>query len=164
MKPTSLCLIEMGRTGLELVKSYPDVLPVDELNNIILKSIPMGSNDGDFTTSTVGPNMISGYIFAIPGEQRQNIASLVAVFNDSNYEQQVIKKVFSFTVDELRKSEAITTEIIANILPKLYDGLVKGKLQIKISQVTSLNLEISSEDGTKEKKDSFDEFGDDVWR
>ena len=27
MKPISLCLTHMGKSGLELVKSYPDVLP-----------------------------------------------------------------------------------------------------------------------------------------
>ena len=26
-KPISLCLVHMGKTGLELVRSYPDVLP-----------------------------------------------------------------------------------------------------------------------------------------
>ena len=82
-------------------------------------------------------------------------------FNSMDYQPQVIKKVFSFTVTELRKNDAITTEMISELLPKLYDGLVKGQLRIKISSVVTLALEIGEEEV---KKDSFDEFGDDVWR
>ena len=164
LKPTSLCLVEMGKNGLELVRSYPKVLSEDELNNITLKSIPMGSNDGDFTTSTVGSNIFSGYIFAIPGEERQNIASLIAVFNSHNYEQKIIRKVFSFTIEELRKNDTIDTQTISDILPKLYDGLVKGKLEIKVSHVATLSLEISSDEASKEEKDNFDQLGDDVWK
>jgi hypothetical protein len=165
IKPTSLCLVEMGKNGLELVRSYPEVLSSGELNEIIIKSMPMGSKDGDFTTSSAGPNYISGYIFAIPSEERTNIASLVAVFNDENYEHQVIKKVFTFTVDELRKNELMDKETLSNILNKLYDGLVKGKLSINIRSETTLNFEIKTGSSDDEKeKDSLDEFGEDVWK
>lgn len=165
MKPVSLCLVEMGKTGLELVRSYPEVLTTDELNEVIIKSMPMGSNDGDFTTSTAGTNHLAGYIFALPGEERMNVASLVAVFNNDNYEQQVIKKVFSFTVEELRKNDMMDKETVSKILNKIYDGLVQGKLSIKIHSETTLNLEITASNSSKqEEEDSFDEFGDDVWK
>jgi hypothetical protein len=153
----------MGKNGLELVRSYPEVLTTDELNDVIVKSMPMGSKDGDFTTSTAGSNYISGYIFALPSEERTNVASLVAVFNNDKYEQQVIKKVFAFTVQELRKNDLMDREMISNILNKIYDGLVKGKLSIKIHSETSLNLEINT-GSSDDNDDPFDEFGDDVWK
>jgi hypothetical protein len=31
MKPMSLCLVQMGKTGLEVVSFHPDVLPDDVL-------------------------------------------------------------------------------------------------------------------------------------
>ena len=161
-KPVSLCLVHMGKKGLELVRSYPEVIPENELNNIVLKSMPMGSHDGDFTTTTVGDSVISGYIFSVPGDERTNIASLIAVYGSMDYELNIVKKVFTFTINELRKSNAIDTQTLAEILPKLYDGLLKGKLQIKISSVTSLNLEITT-GGEEKEADNLDEFGDDVW-
>jgi hypothetical protein len=153
----------MGKKGLELVRAYPEVLPENELNNIVLKSMPMGSHDGDFTTTTVGDSVISGYIFSVPGDERTNIASLIAVYGSMDYELNVVKKVFTFTVNELRKTNAIDTNTLAEILPKLYSGLVKGKIQINISSVTSLNLEITTGDADEKQEDSMDDFGDDVW-
>lgn len=163
MKPVSLCLVEMGKKGLELVRAYPEILPQEEVNNIVLKSMPLGANDGDFATNTTGTSVISSYVFSLPGEERTNIASLIAVFSSMNYQPQVIKKVFSFTVTELRKNNAIDKQVITDLLPKLYDGLVKGELRIKISSVVTLDLAITSE-LADEKKDPFDAFGEDVWK
>ncbi|MEA2071047.1 MAG: hypothetical protein U9O98_07125 [Asgard group archaeon] len=163
-KPVSLCLVQMGKKGLELVRAYPEVIPEQELNNIVLKSMPMGSTDGDFTSSTVGSSAISGYIFSVPSEERTNIASLIAVFDSMNYNQATIKKLFTLTIQELRKNDNVSTETLANILPSIYDGLLKGKLKIKISSMKTFSLEISNSDEEEVERDHFDEFGEDVWR
>ena len=82
MKPISLCLVHMGNKGLELVEAYPKVLPVNILNEIVTKSMPMGAKEGDFTSNTIGQSAFSGYIFSLPSDTgRSNIASLIAVFN-----------------------------------------------------------------------------------
>ncbi|MHA1211286.1 MAG: hypothetical protein ACTSSH_02385 [Candidatus Heimdallarchaeota archaeon] len=163
IKPESLCLVQMGKAGLELVKSYPEVLSEDELNNIVLKSMPLGAKDGDFTTNTVGNNVLSSYIFSMPGEERTNVASLVAVFNDMDHQPQIIKKVFSFTVTELKKNNYNNMDIFSELLPKLYAGLTSGHLKLKLSSVLTIDMEIDTGKEDPKDKDSFDDLSDDIW-
>jgi len=62
MKPISLCLVQIGNKGIELVNSYPNVLPTEVTNQIILKSMPFGAKHGDFITTNSGqkfPDMFS---------------------------------------------------------------------------------------------------------
>ncbi len=66
MKPMSLCLINMGVKGLELIKSFPDVIPSDSMNQLVYKTIPIGSNPGDFATTTFNDLNLSSFIFRIP--------------------------------------------------------------------------------------------------
>ena len=103
MKPISLCLTHMGKTGLELVSTYPDVLPQPLINEIVMKSMPMSAKEGDYSSSTAEGIVFESYIFHVPGEERNNIASLIAVFDNSEYNRQSIRKFFSFTVTELQK-------------------------------------------------------------
>lgn len=164
MKPQCLCYVNMGADGFNIVKAHPDVIPEEELRNIALKSMPMGAKDGDFTTNTVGNAVISGYVFSIPSKKnRDNIGSLVAVFNSMDYQPKVINKVFSFTITELKKNNMVTDESITKILPNLYDGIVKGKLKIKISSVATLEMSVD-EESSQEKSDKFQSFGDDIWK
>ena len=163
MKPISLCFVNMGSTGLDIVKAHPDVIPEDELKKIAIKSMPLGAKEGDFTTNTVDTNVISGYVFSIPREnERDNIGSLVAVFSSMDYQPQVINKVFSFTISELKKHGLISTQAIIEILPSLYEGMVKGVLKIKVSSIVTLEMSIG--DNKEEKKDNFQSFGDDIWK
>ena len=77
MKPLSLCLVQMGARGLELVKSFPDVIPTDSMNQLVYKTIPMGSNSGDFASTTFNDLNLTSYIFRIPSvDQRDNLAAL----------------------------------------------------------------------------------------
>lgn len=163
-KPVSLCLVQMGKYGLELVRAYPEIIPKSELNQIVIKSMPLGANDGDFITTTVGESVISGYIFSVPGEERNNIVSLIAVYNSMNFNQQMIKKVFSTTITELKNYNVASTELFTNILPKIYDGLVSGRLKIKISSVITLDIETESNSSKQAAKTKFDEFSDDIWK
>lgn len=162
MKPVCLCLVQMGQKGLELIESYPKVIPDEEMATIALKSMPIGAKEGDFSTNTVGKSVISGYVFRIPAadSERDNIGSLVAVFNDMNYDPLVINKVFSFTIDGLNSYNLISVQNISEILPSLYNGIIKGELKIKVSSITTLEMTVGE---NKEKKNSFDSFGEDVW-
>lgn len=166
MKPISLCLTHMGKSGLELVKSYPDVLPEQILNEIVLKSMPMSAKDGDFSSSTAEGVIFESYIFTIPGEQRNNIASLVAVFDNSEYNRQVIRNFFSFTVAELQKNKLSDTNTYEKILPNMFDGLNKGRVKIKISSVVTLDFDFSfKEEKEKDRGEEFlDAMKDDMWK
>ena len=131
MKPMSLCLINMGVKGLELIKSFPDVIPSDSMNQLVYKTIPIGSNPGDFATTTFNDLNLSSFIFRIPSvDQRDNLASLVAVFSSSDYDSKTIKQVFSWVVSELDKKDLLNTGTLENILPKLYKGFNKGQFKI----------------------------------
>ena len=164
MKPISLCLVQMGSKGLELVKAYPKVLPENIITEIVTKSMPMGAKEGDFTSNTIGPSAFSGYIFALPSETgRSNIASLIAVFNDLDYDSNVIKKVFTFTVTELKKNNMIDTETIIKIMPNLFTGLAEGHLKIKISSVVTLECDVRKEDKDKDEE-ALNNFGQDFWK
>lgn len=164
MKPVSLCLIRMGQKGLELVDTYPEVLPKEALNQIAVKSMPFNARDGDFSTSTVGDNVISGYVFAVPSQEgRSNIASLVAVFDSLKFDPETIKKVFSFTITELKKNNLIEIDTLSKILPNLYKGLAKKQLKIKISSVVTLEFDFREEE-EEEKAKELDKFSKEIWK
>ncbi len=166
MKPISLCLIQMGKKGLELVKAHPDVVPESTLNQIVLKSMPMSSKEGDFSSSTADKCVFESYIFSVPGAERNNIATLVAVFEGSDYKREDIRRFFSFTVTELEKNQMVNIEMITKILPHLYEGLSKEKVKIKISSVVTLEFDFTSE--KKSEEDPGKEFAasmqDDLWK
>ncbi|MBD3189255.1 MAG: hypothetical protein GF308_01350 [Candidatus Heimdallarchaeota archaeon] len=163
MKPQALCFVNMASDGLNIVKAHPDIIPEEELKNIAIKSMPLGAKEGDFTTNTVGSSVISGYVFSIPRDnQRPNIASLVAIFKSMDFQPKVINKVFSFTISELKKHDLVSTQSIQEILPSLYDGLVKGQLKIKVSSIVTLEMTIG-DDAKDESKSHFQSFGDDIW-
>ena len=165
MKPISLCLVQMGQKGLELVKAYPDVLPEETLNQIVLKSMPMGAKEGDFTSSTAGDTVFSGYIFSIPSKVgRSNIASLVAVYNDMKYDSETIRKVFSYTVTELHQKKLDDVETITKIMPNLYKGITEGQLKIKISSVVTLEFNFQEEKAKDKNGEAINGFTKDFWK
>ncbi|MCF2143290.1 MAG: hypothetical protein K9W42_06275 [Candidatus Heimdallarchaeota archaeon] len=163
MKPQALCFVNMGEKGLDVVKVHPDVIPQEELTEIAVKSMPLGAKDGDFTTNTVRNNVLSGYIFSIPREnERDNIGSLVAIFKSMKYQPQIINKIFSFTIAELKKHNMVSKESITGILPSLYNGMIKGQLKIKVSSVVTIEMSFGEKE-KRNKKDKLGELGDDIW-
>ncbi len=160
MIPISLILIQMGKSGLELVSAYPESLPEKELNKIVFKCMPLGAEDKDFVTLTVEKRIISTFIFAIKGKSRNNIGALTAVFVTAEYKPQILERLFSYTINELKKKKLLTIDLLSEILPKLYNGIIDGKYKIEINSEVTLEYQ---EDQKNEEKNSFDSFGDDVW-
>lgn len=167
MKPISLCLVQMGDKGLELVKSYPNVLPEPIMNQVVVKSMPFNAKNGDFMTSTVADTVFSGYVFSVPSNQgRDNIASLIAVFSDMKYDTEVIHKVFSFTIGELKKHKIAEIDTVMKILPNLYKGFAEGQFNVKISSVVTLEFDFDKKKSEDEDRDqeSLNSFGRDLWK
>ncbi len=166
MKPIGVCLTQMGKTGLELVNVYPNALPDSLLNELVIKSMPMSAKDGDFTSSTVQDCQFESYIFSIPGKDRKNIASLVAIFENSTYDRNSVRKFFSFTVAEIKKNNLGNTETFSKILPSMYEGLVKGKIKIKISSVVTLEFDFQDKDKKQKKRGEkfVDSLKDELWK
>ena len=166
MKPVSLCLVHLGAQGLELIKAYPDVLPEEITNQVILKSMPMGAKPGDFLTANIDANNFSGYVFQIPSKDgRDNLASLVAVYETENYNPNMIKKMFSFTLEELQKNQLVDIKTISKILPEMYNGIAKGHLKIKISSIVMLEFTFESEEKQKNKtQEIVSNVKNELWR
>lgn len=165
MKPTSLCLVQMGEKGLELVEAYPKTYSKEVLNQIAIKSMPLNAKEGDFSSATVGPAVLSGYVFSIPAtEGRNNIASLVAVFESMKYNPESIRKIFSYIIIELKKNDLVTIDTLKALLPKLYTGISQGQLRIKISSVVTLDFTLEEDEEVNEKKKSLDDFRNKMWK
>ncbi|MBD3190188.1 MAG: hypothetical protein GF308_06075 [Candidatus Heimdallarchaeota archaeon] len=166
MKPVGLALIQMGKTGLELVKSHPNVLPKETLNEIVLKSMPLSAKDGDYASSTAGGCVFESYIFSIPGKRRRNIASLVVIFDKENYDRKTIRRFCSFTITELKKNNLADAETISEILPNLYNGLSERRMKIKISSVVTLSFDFDEkEQKDKKPEEKFvDSLKEDFWK
>ena len=166
MKPISMCLTHMGKKGLELVKIYPDTLPKQTINEVVLKSMPMSAKEGDFASSTAEGVIFESYIFSVPGEDRGNIASLVAIYEKPDYNRENLRRFFSFTITELKKNNIADTSTLTDILPNLYEGLAKGKVQIKISSVVTLEFDFDEQDKKpKDRGEKFlEEMQGDLWK
>ena len=163
MKPMSLCLINMGSRGLELVKAYPDVIPADAMNQLVYKTIPMGSHPGDFASTTFNDLNLTSFIFRIPTtDARDNLASLVAVFNTTDYDAQSIKKVFSWVTTELEKKELLSADTLKNILPKLYKGFSKGTFKIEITSTSTISFDFPNQNKGSNGA-AIDNLADDLW-
>jgi hypothetical protein len=155
----------MGQKGLELVKAYPEVLPDEILNQIVIKSMPMGAKEGDFSSSTVEDAIFSGYTFSIPSKSgRDNIASLVAVYDTMKYDSESIRKVFSFTITELKKNNLMDVDTVTKIMPNLYNGLVEGHFKVKISSVVTLEFDMKSKEEKDKDLEAINGFGKDFWK
>ena len=164
MKPVSLCLVQMGDKGLELVKAHPNVLPKQVLNELTYKSMPMGAKPGEFYSATVGDLYYSSYVFSLPREgTRDNIAAIIAVFNNMKYNIEGIRKVFSFIINELNSNKLLKTEIVEEIIPNLYKGFDSGHIKIKISSIATIDIDFANKD-EPEEKDRTNDLEDDLWR
>ena len=164
MKPLSLCISRIGVKGLELVQTYPDVIPKVILNELAIKSMPMGAKIGDFTSSSIGTICFSSYIFALPmKDSRDGIAAIIAVFPNINYDNRGIHRVFSVIISKLKEKAFLNLEVLEEILPSLFEGFKKGEIKIKISSMVSLEINFDSEEKVKEKKNNLDGFAADMW-
>jgi len=168
MKPISLCLIQMGDKGLECVRAFPDVIPNEILNEIVIKSMPMGAKEGDFTSSIIaGNNAFSGYVFCIPrSNDRNNIASLVAIYENIKYDVNNVRNLFSLIITEMKKYEVISTDILTQILPTLYKSFESETIKIKISSVVTIEINNKADDELPAKplEKSVNSFEKDMWK
>ena len=163
MKPLSICLVQMGSKGLELVSSHPNVLPKKVLNELAYKSMPMGAKPGEFVSSSVGDLFYSSYIFSLPIEgSRDNIGAIIAVFNDLKYNVEGIRKIFSFLIKELETKTILRLDLMEEILPNLFTGFSKGNIRIKISSVATISIDFQNE--VEETVDETNAIEDDLWR
>ena len=106
---------------------------------------------------------LSSFIFRIPSsDDRDNLASLVAVFSSADYDSKTIKQVFSWVINELEKKELLSTGTLENILPKIYKGFNKGHFKIEITSTSTISFDFKTEANDKNGK-AIDSLADDLW-
>jgi len=163
IKPIALCITYMGKGGLELYKIYPGKIVENILNEIVIKSMPMGAKEGDFTTVTISDGKVfSGFIFSIPYEiGRDNIVSLIAIFDGFNYRVVTIENNFRKIITSLKEHNLATLEIIGELLPQIYDCFIKTKGVLKLNNGFTIPINFTTLPLTK--KDKLAEFTEDIW-
>jgi hypothetical protein len=152
----------MGTKGLELVKVFPEGISSRDLNKIALKSMPLAAQEGDYLASNFQSKYFFSYIFSVPGKNRNNIASLVAVYDKSTFNQDQVRQVFAYVVTELKSSKLNDLKTLQTIVPNIYKGLLQKKMKIKISSVATLEFDFS-EEKAKEEKEVLDDLVKDMW-
>ncbi|MBN1328178.1 MAG: hypothetical protein JXA54_01780 [Candidatus Heimdallarchaeota archaeon] len=156
IKPLALCLVQVGKKGLEIVDSYPKILPKEIESQIAFKCMPFGAKDGDFLSANITETYFSGYVFRVPEKQgRDNLASLVVVFDTENYNPISFKKVFSLTLEKLAENNLVTLNNVQKLLPEMFNGITKGKLRIKISSIVMLEFDFEDINEKKDKKEEI---------
>ncbi len=166
MKPINLCLIHVGKKGLELVGSHPKSLPTEIMNQILLKSMPFGAKPGDFLTTSTGNNCFSGFVFRVPSNiGRDNLATIMAIFDSEDYNPNSVKKLFSTILEKLQENDLVKMETMVNLLPEMYRGMSKGYLKLKISSVVTLEFDFKSEDKERDQTErKVSDIRRELWR
>jgi hypothetical protein len=155
----------MSKKGLEITKAYPDVLNQEIKNEIALKSMPLGAKGEDFTTVTLSDKKVfSGLIFRVPHLMtRDNIASLIAVFDSMNYNAGILQERFTELVESLKEHNVISVEKVNNLLEELFEGILAGKCELTIKRGKSIKLDFTEIEAKFAKKDKLKKFTSDVW-
>ena len=148
MKPISLCFIQMGEKGLELVSNHPKVLPRPILDAITYKAMPLGAQPGDFYNSTIGKLHYVSYILRLTRKnERDNIAAFVAVFSNTNYDGEIIQQDISKILSELEKKALLKTDIIESIMPSIFEGFKYNQIKITFNKNEDFEIDISKKNG-----------------
>ena len=155
----------MSKKGLEIAEVVPNILNQEILKEIALKSMPLGAKEGDFTTVTLSDKKIfSGFIFTVPHLlTRDNIASLIVVFESMNYNTGIIQERFTELINSLKKHNVISVEKVNELLPDLFEGIITGKCRLSIKRGLDIDLDFTDLEAKFAKKDKIKEFTSDVW-
>jgi hypothetical protein len=80
------------------------------------------------------------------------------------YDSETIRKVFSFTITELKKYNVADMHTISKILPNIYKGLTDGQLKVRISSVVTLEFDFQQKEEKDKDLDAINSFGKEMWR
>ena len=73
--------------------------------------------------------------------------------------------MFSLTIQQLQKADAIDINTIEEILPSIYTGIQKGSFKVKISSVTTIEIKVENEDEERDPKKAIEKsIANDLWR
>ena len=163
MKPLVLCLIYLSDKGLKCIRNYPMNISNRDLNKVVTQSMKEDSKDGDFLFSAVGSKILASYIFHVPYQSDIIQACFTFVYKSMDFNPQEINDYFTETVEKLKQNDMLDLETIANILPKLYSGIKKKDIKIKVKSQVSIQIKSERKKKRKPRKDIIESIGDDLW-
>ncbi len=154
----------MGTKGLEVVKVHPNILSEKTLNEIALKSMPLGAKENDFITVTLADKKVfSALIFTVPLQLgRDNIVSLIAVFESINYNAEIIQKNFVKIISNIKEIFDISIEVVSKLLHDIFEGIKREKFKLNLPSNITIDLDFSGLE-LKSKKDKVKNLTSDVW-
>ncbi len=154
----------MGTKGLEVVKVHPNILNEKTLNEIALKSMPLGAKENDFITVTLADKKVfSALIFTVPLQLgRDNIVSLIAVFESINYNAEIIQKNFVKIISNIKEIFDISIEVVSKLLHDIFEGIKREKFKLNLPSNITIDLDFSGLE-LKSKKDKVKNLTSDVW-
>ena len=166
MKPECICLIISGRTGPQIVREFPEILFKRKFKGIPQLALPYGAMEGNFISSTIGKYFFSSYIFLLVTEQEAQTASLAAIFKKDSYDPEKVKEYFKKTIIKFRDKQEADLVTLANSLPDIYRDYRKGKMSMKISTTTFIQIDSELNDKPKPKEniqEKIKKIDDDLW-
>jgi hypothetical protein len=129
--------------------------------------MPLSAKPGDFASTSVKDLAFSSYVFEIPsaGPERQNIGSLIAVYQSMSYNAHAVKNAFTVVIDQLQTKNFLEIKVLEKILPNLYQGFTKGEFIIEISSVAKIAFKFPSDDEDEDSLSSrVDNVSNDIWK
>ena len=166
MKPECICLIVKSNIGLEIIRIIPDKLFKRRIRNLPRVSLPFGAMEGDFISSKIDRLFFASYIFLIPSNEKAMPASLTAVFKKDDFYPEKVKSYFKKSIAALRDKQKGDFASIANSLPEIYQGYLKGRVTIKSTTTTSIQIGSDKKKSVKGKippKENIKRIDDDLW-
>ena len=166
MKPECICLIVKSNIGLEIIRIIPGQLFKRRIRNLPRVSLPFGAMEGDFISSKIDRLFFASYIFLIPSNEKAMPASLTAVFKKDDFYPEKVKSYFKKSIAALRDKQKGDFASIANSMPEIYQGYLKGRIIIKSTTTTSIRIGPDKIKSTKRKvtsKENIKQIEDDLW-
>lgn len=167
LKLRSLCFTYAGKKGVEIIRSYPEILSRKEIRKIKKQCIPRTSKGGEFFTFVFDNYIVASYVFTIPISKKEKLASFTAVYEEEEIHQDIVNDFFQQILGKLKTNDLLDFENIANALPDIYKEMRTGHFDFKVK--TSVLIEIEDTSKNKKKNEANDEnsiedFNEDIWK
>ena len=166
MKPECVCLIITNNTGPQMIREFPEMLFKRKFKKIAKVCLPYGAMEGNFITGKYEKNNYSSYVFFIISESGGIPAALVAVFKSDKYDPERVKEYFQQSIAKLRDQQKGDLASLANSVPDIYRGYLKGKMSLKVSTTTYIQIDSDKKKKPKRKenmKEKIKKIDDDIW-
>lgn len=117
----------------EILDSYPPFnqsLDEKQQREIILKSIPEGSQPDSYTVSKLGSKVILSYIYKIQRDEegtRSDLASITLVVSEKRVNILELQKLFKAIIESFQgEMSKLTKTLLRQLMERIYNGVNKN--------------------------------------